>query len=161
MQRHWLLQIDSQALQNQEKCQSRKLHSLQVESEGVPASEANTDLAVDGGVPEEAGLGMGLFDEEQPADWEAPQAAKPSRDDTPQLWGSYGSSAKSQRVKKGSGEAYMGRCLSCDCLQSAWHIRNQGKFHPVVTCLWASLTGAAKECFRLASTVIRWEGPAA
>ncbi len=74
---------------------------------GEPAS-GESGKAADGVAAEDAGLGMGLFDEEQPTDWEAPQPAKPSRDGAPQMWGNYGSSAKSQRVKKGSGEACIG-----------------------------------------------------
>ena len=74
--------------------------------------------ATDGEAGEGAELGMGLFNEEEDSNWQGPQPTKPSRTQAPQMWGSYGSSARTQQVKKGSGQTL----ACCDMYGSpVWH----------------------------------------
>ena len=82
------------------------------------ASALSNGAAADGEAAEGAELGMGLFNEEEDSKWQGPQPTKPSRTQAPQMWGSYGSSARTQQVKKGSGQTL----AFCDMNGSLdWH----------------------------------------
>ncbi|KAK9843599.1 hypothetical protein WJX84_000161, partial [Apatococcus fuscideae] len=74
------------------------------EGPDTSAPALSNGAAAEGEAAEGAELGMGLFDEEEASNWQAPQPTKPSQTQTPQMWGSYGSSARSQQVKKGSAK---------------------------------------------------------
>ena len=89
-------------------------------AELAEANAGSSRPAADGDDAEAAEMGMGLFNEEQAANWDGPQPAVPSRDQPPQMWGNYGSSAKSQRVKTGSGEAVRPPTSNlCPCINQA------------------------------------------
>ena len=79
-------------------------HVLAQEAAGAAGPIDANGVAADSEAADDAELGLGLFDEEQSKDWQGPQPPKPSRTQAPQMWGSYGSSARSQQVKKGSGK---------------------------------------------------------
>lgn len=97
----------------------------------MSVSALSNGAAADGEAAEGAELGMGLFNEEEDSNWQGPQPTKPSRTHAPQMWGSYGSSARAQQVKKGSGQT---RAI-CDMHENLilhWH---------EVSCLRGQLNG--------------------